>query len=222
MSTLLRFPSVRALTRLIAKTGLKPTWRDFPSCDFFPHYYTALHSRHSFRLQFTDRCFSCAKKYKYSTDAQKSFAMEDASLPSDMEENLANLTNGCNGTLCISDEDYMGHIESYIFPTSFEWLLIVMSAIIFFFGTTGNVLVIVSVLRNPSMRSVTNHFIVNLALADCLVLIICLPPTILWDVTETWWLGGFMCRAVLFCQVFPLITVPMAQEDYPTYKIYVT
>ncbi|GAV02344.1 hypothetical protein RvY_12924-1 [Ramazzottius varieornatus] len=111
-----------------------------------------------------------------------------------------NLSSDCNSSLCISDEDYMGHIETYIFPTSFEWSLITLSAIIFFFGTAGNVLVIFSVIRNPSMRSVTNHFIVNLALADCLVLIICLPPTILWDVTETWFLGSFMCRAVLFCQ----------------------
>ncbi|OQV20160.1 Orexin receptor type 2 [Hypsibius exemplaris] len=113
--------------------------------------------------------------------------------------NTSDLGN-CTNTYCLSDADYMEFIEAYIFPSGFEWFLIVLSSIIFFVGTVGNILVIMSVIRNPSMRSVTNHFIVNLSLADFLVLIICLPPTILWDVTETWFLGSLMCRAVLFCQ----------------------
>ncbi|XP_055329355.1 orexin receptor type 2-like [Paramacrobiotus metropolitanus] len=111
----------------------------------------------------------------------------------------ANCTNSSN-TYCLSDDDYMEFVEAYVFPTILEWFLIALSSIIFLVGTAGNILVIISVVRNPSMRSVTNHFIVNLSVADFLVLMICLPPTVLWDVTETWFLGSLMCQAVLFCQ----------------------
>lgn len=51
------------------------------------------------------------------------------------------------------------------------------------------------------MRTVTNIFIVNLAIADLAVIIICLPPTLLSDVTETWYFGFAMCKIALFLQV---------------------
>ncbi|KAL1454870.1 hypothetical protein WDU94_009001 [Cyamophila willieti] len=51
------------------------------------------------------------------------------------------------------------------------------------------------------MRTVTNYYIVNLAVADFLVILICLPPTVVWDVTETWFMGLVLCRVVLYSQV---------------------
>lgn len=44
---------------------------------------------------------------------------------------------------------------------------------------TGNSCVVAVVVRSPRMRTVTNYFIVNLALADILVLVFCLPATLL-------------------------------------------
>lgn len=51
------------------------------------------------------------------------------------------------------------------------------------------------------MRTVTNIFIVNLAVADFFVILFCLPPTVVWDVTETWFLGKTMCKVVTYFQV---------------------
>ena len=51
------------------------------------------------------------------------------------------------------------------------------------------------------MRTVTNYFIVNLALADFMVCLICLPPTVIGDVTETWYMGNVMCKIVQYLQV---------------------
>jgi len=59
----------------------------------------------------------------------------------------------------------------------------------------------VTCFRNRTMRTVTNYFIVNLAVADFLVILICLPPTVLWDVTETWFMGNVACKMVLYFQV---------------------
>ena len=49
----------------------------------------------------------------------------------------------------------------------------------FITSTTGNSCVVAVVVRSPRMRTVTNYFIVNLALADILVLVFCLPATLL-------------------------------------------
>lgn len=51
------------------------------------------------------------------------------------------------------------------------------------------------------MRTVTNIFIVNLAVADFFVILLCLPPTVVWDVTETWFLGETLCKVVPYFQV---------------------
>ena len=52
-----------------------------------------------------------------------------------------------------------------------------------------------------SMQSVTNIFIVNLAMADMLVMLFCAPPSVIWDVTNTWIFGSLMCRIVIYIQV---------------------
>lgn len=98
-------------------------------------------------------------------------------------------------------EEYIEMLNDYIFPQPYEWVLIGTHAIVFVIGLIGNALVCIAVYRNHSMRTVTNYFIVNLAVADFMVILICLPPTVLWDVTETWFFGTAMCRIVLYFQV---------------------
>ncbi|XP_038218380.1 orexin receptor type 1-like [Zerene cesonia] len=97
-------------------------------------------------------------------------------------------------------EEYFLMLNDYIYPQPYEWVLIATHAIVFVIGLIGNALVCIAVYRNHSMRTVTNYFIVNLAVADFMVILICLPPTVLWDVTETWFFGTAMCRIVLYFQ----------------------
>ena len=51
-------------------------------------------------------------------------------------------------------------------------------AAVFFLAVIGNILVICVVFSNRSMHNVTNYFIVNLAVADLLVGLLCLPITL--------------------------------------------
>ncbi|XP_076028725.1 orexin receptor type 2-like isoform X2 [Oratosquilla oratoria] len=101
---------------------------------------------------------------------------------------------------CLSEEDYYLELEDYIFPTPFEWVFIVLNSVVFIVGLVGNFLVCCAVYRNHSMRTVTNIFIVNLAVADFCVLLICLPSTVTWDVTETWFFGNISCKLILYFQ----------------------
>jgi len=45
-------------------------------------------------------------------------------------------------------------------------------------------------------------FIMNLAAADLLVLVFCLPATAIQDVTKTWFFGLILCKFVNYIQVF--------------------
>ena len=53
---------------------------------------------------------------------------------------------------CLSDEDVLKLIVNYVFPTYYEWLCIILYALVFIIGTIGNLLVILVIQRNRSMR----------------------------------------------------------------------
>ncbi|CAH0551962.1 unnamed protein product [Brassicogethes aeneus] len=129
-----------------------------------------------------------------------------------MEENYLNYQNELNVTeynysllndSFYNEEDYL----EYIFPKPWMWPLIFFHCVGFLIGIVGNCLVCVAVYRNHSMRTVTNYFIVNLAVADFLVILFCLPPSVVWDVTSTWWFGTAMCKIVLYLQVSDIYNI---------------
>jgi hypothetical protein len=97
--------------------------------------------------------------------------------------------------------DVISQLKAYIFPSLIEWFLITAHLIVFSVGLVGNALVCMAVYRNNSMRTVTNFFIFNLAVADFMVILFCLPPTVVWDTTETWFFGNILCKIILYIQV---------------------
>lgn len=101
----------------------------------------------------------------------------------------------------LSREEYVSMLNNYIYPQTYEWVLIATHTMVFVTGLVGNAFVCLAVYRNHSMRTVTNYFIVNLAVADFMVILFCLPATVLWDVTETWFLGDALCKILLYFQV---------------------
>lgn len=109
--------------------------------------------------------------------------------------------SNCTNQYCVSDEAYIDMIRDYVRPNTFEWCVIALYFVVFVVGVVGNGLVVYVVLFDRRMRTVTNLFIVNLSVADFLVVVVCLPPTVLGDVTETWFMGSVMCKIVLYLQV---------------------
>lgn len=121
-----------------------------------------------------------------------------------VEEKKSNQTEECVGDVefCnLSREEYVTMLNEYIYPQTYEWVLIATHTAVFVIGLVGNALVCVAVYRNHSMHTVTNYFLVNLAVADFMVILFCLPATVLWDVTETWFLGAALCKILLYFQV---------------------
>ena len=69
-------------------------------------------------------------------------------------------------------------------------------SLVFLLGIFGNTMVVSVVYRNPRMHNVTNYFIVNLAIADILVSLFCLPITLLSNLYSGELLGHlrYTCR----------------------------
>ena len=84
---------------------------------------------------------------------------------------------------------------------AFSWSLVIVYILTFLLGLVGNVLVCFAIWRNKKMRTVTNIFLVNLAATDLGVIIVCLPPALVADVTDTWFLGTAFCKIHLFFSV---------------------
>jgi hypothetical protein len=114
---------------------------------------------------------------------------------------LAECDSGCDPGHCFDRELCMEDVLEYIRPSTSGWILILLYGFVFVIGLVGNFLVCFAVWRNPSMRTVTNYFIVNLAVADFMVILICLPPTVIEDVAASWFFGRIMCKVVKFLQV---------------------
>uniref|UniRef100_T1JGH4 G-protein coupled receptors family 1 profile domain-containing protein n=1 Tax=Strigamia maritima TaxID=126957 RepID=T1JGH4_STRMM len=76
--------------------------------------------------------------------------------------------------------------------------------LVFFVGVFGNLLVPLVIWRNKDMRNSTNLFLVNLSVADLLVLLVCMP-TVIVEIhsakPESWILGEGMCKAVPFLEL---------------------
>ncbi len=106
----------------------------------------------------------------------------------------------CLNELCLNADDYELY-RSWVSVDTYEMVFISLITVVFLTGIIGNTLVIMAVSSTKSMQSVTNIFIVNLAVADILVMLFCAPPSIIWDVTNTWIFGSAMCRIVIFIQV---------------------
>lgn len=80
------------------------------------------------------------------------------------------------------------YAASCIFITLYAMLILV--------GSLGNCLVIWAVIRKPSMRTLRNTFITNLAVSDLLLCLVTMPVTLVEIITKYWPLGNsvFSCK----------------------------
>ncbi|XP_013401650.1 growth hormone secretagogue receptor type 1 [Lingula anatina] len=93
---------------------------------------------------------------------------------------------------------------SRVVPEVPKYILITATSfyiIMFLLGLTGNMLVVYVVLRNRDMHSSTHLFLVNLSLADLLVLVICMPTALIdLHAKDVWLLGEGLCKLVPFLE----------------------
>lgn len=77
---------------------------------------------------------------------------------------------------------------------------IALYSIIFLLSVVGNVLVIVTLIQNKRMRTVTNVFLLNLAISDLLLAVFCMPFTLVPVLLRDFIFGGAMCIMIRYLQ----------------------
>jgi hypothetical protein len=82
----------------------------------------------------------------------------------------------------------------------FSCVLTFTYAVIFLIGLIANIFVIVMIIKRRRMRTLTNRFLLNLAISDLIATLVCLPPTAYHYHDKRWIFGEFLCRFVPFMQ----------------------
>ena len=113
--------------------------------------------------------------------------------------------HAASGQCYVSDEHLLAEIRAYLAPSATEWVFLVLYTCCFLLGLCGNGLVVWAVVRNSHLRSTTNVLLTNLALADFLAVLVCMPPNFVQTIWETWFLGQAMCKVVEYYQVSALL-----------------
>uniref|UniRef100_A0A3Q1GSR9 Neuropeptide Y receptor type 2 n=1 Tax=Acanthochromis polyacanthus TaxID=80966 RepID=A0A3Q1GSR9_9TELE len=83
---------------------------------------------------------------------------------------------------------------------SVQVVLILAYSTIIVLGVLGNSLVIYVIYRFKTLRTVTNFFIANLAVADLLVNTLCLPFTLVYTLQGEWKFGRTLCFLLPYAQ----------------------
>lgn len=82
----------------------------------------------------------------------------------------------------------MGHIQ------------ITLYAIIFILAIVSNFLVILTLVQNRRMRTITNVFLLNLAVSDLLLGVLCMPFTLVGALLRNFIFGEVMCKILPYMQ----------------------
>uniref|UniRef100_A0A2K5W196 Neuropeptide FF receptor 2 n=1 Tax=Macaca fascicularis TaxID=9541 RepID=A0A2K5W196_MACFA len=86
------------------------------------------------------------------------------------------------------------YVNYYLHQPRVAAIFIISYFLIFFLCMVGNTVVCFIVMRNKHMHTVTNLFILNLAISDLLVGIFCMPITLLDNIIAGWPFGNTMCK----------------------------
>jgi len=78
--------------------------------------------------------------------------------------------------------------------------LLAIYAVPFLFGTTGNVILLITIILNKDMRTVPNKIIVNLAISDIIYLTILFSEVCASTLSSTWFKGDILCKFLAFCR----------------------
>ncbi|KAM8808360.1 neuropeptide FF receptor 2 [Eudromia elegans] len=91
-------------------------------------------------------------------------------------------------------EGNVSYVDFYLHQSSVAAVFIISYLLIFLLCMVGNGVVCFIVLRSKRMRTVTNLFILNLAVSDLLVGIFCMPTTLLDNIIAGWPFGSMVCK----------------------------
>ncbi|XP_053922239.1 neuropeptide FF receptor 2 [Cuculus canorus] len=91
-------------------------------------------------------------------------------------------------------ESNVSYVDFYLHQPSVAAVFIASYLLIFLLCMVGNGVVCFTILKSKNMHTVTNLFILNLAVSDLLVGIFCMPTTLLDNIIAGWPFGSLVCK----------------------------
>ncbi|VDP03606.1 unnamed protein product [Heligmosomoides polygyrus] len=92
--------------------------------------------------------------------------------------------------------------------TTENYVVIITFITIFLLSVIGNALVIVVIMQQRAMRSITNIYLMNLAITDLMLSVVCMPPTLFSMVMNCWIFGNILCKVFAYLQ--PMVVTASA------------
>uniref|UniRef100_A0A8D2JD27 Gastrin/cholecystokinin type B receptor n=1 Tax=Varanus komodoensis TaxID=61221 RepID=A0A8D2JD27_VARKO len=83
---------------------------------------------------------------------------------------------------------------SFLFSDLNQTVRILLYALIFLLGVLGNTLVIIVLIRTKRMRTVTNIFLLSLAISDLMLCFFCMPFTLIPNLLQDFIFGSAFCK----------------------------
>ncbi|XP_037552660.1 cholecystokinin receptor-like [Nematolebias whitei] len=109
------------------------------------------------------------------------------------------------GNLSLEVIDYnMSSTNSSVLPKpaararEMDTFRILLYSLIFLLSVFGNLLIIVVLMVNKRMRTVTNSFLLSLAVSDLMMAIFCMPFTLIPNILEDFIFGASMCKIAAY------------------------
>lgn len=142
----------------------------------------------------------------YSNESTSSMTQHHVQLMS------ANILSTTLATTPFTITTPMGVTTHSIVASWMDWLSsgrvqIPLYATILLLAITGNTLVILTLIQNRRMRTITNVFLLNLAVSDILLGVLCMPFTLVGTLLRDFVFGEIMCKFLPYLQGKPLLTL---------------
>lgn len=148
-----------------------------------------------FILLFQNIAASNQNEYSLTNTNQSSYFSKNVN----NQSNSSNLVNRLSLMQEQSSKNHQTQQQQQQQDVPFYIILIsiIMYSLIFVIGFFGNALVIIVAYLNRTQQHNTHYCLVNLSIADLLLIIVCMPSAIL-DLfsKEIWYLGKFFCKII--------------------------
>ncbi|CAH1784917.1 unnamed protein product, partial [Owenia fusiformis] len=111
-------------------------------------------------------------------------------------QNATNRTISENPSFQDIEQDAINAMGTTYFDTSTSIAVTILFALLIIFGTALNGFVVSIVIRNKKLHSQVNAFIVNLAISDMVMCLVCVPFSLVRLTLKDWVFGEALCKVI--------------------------
>ncbi|XP_040282623.1 gastrin/cholecystokinin type B receptor isoform X1 [Bufo bufo] len=83
-------------------------------------------------------------------------------------------------------------------PVDLNWVRILLYCVIFLLSVFGNTLIIIVLVMNKRLRTITNCFLLSLAVSDIMVSLLCMPFTLIPNLLGNFIFGEVICKTAAY------------------------